>query len=181
MPKCNFCKKEIKEKEKHNAYIVKNGKRNAYYCNVECYNNYMAKKQNKPSTGYNIAPRRVLTDYILYIYEQEGYNKNEIPWQMLMAQLSNILKEHRDEKYSYQSILYALKYMRMIGVNLLSERSNGSCLSLVEYYYNEARDYCKRSAELKKEFENFEIDDSPDIIKKKINHKTNKYKELTFD
>ena len=69
----------------------------------------------------------------------------------------------------------------MIGVNLLNERSNGSCLSLVEYYYNEARDYCKRSAELKKEFENFEIDDSPKIVKKKVKHETNKYKELTFD
>ena len=181
MPKCNFCKKEIKEKEKHNAYIVKNGKRNAYYCNVECYNDYMAKKQNKPITGYNITPRRVLTDYILYIYEQEGYNKNEIPWQMLMAQLSNILKEHRDEKYTYQSILYVLKYMRMIGVNLLSERSNGSCLSLVEYYYNEARQYCIDTNRLKKVFEKVELNEEPIIITKNVGKSKLQSKKMDFD
>ena len=81
MPKCRFCGKQL---DKDIAYKV--GKA-SYYCNEECYNKVMAKR-NKAKAKYEpIDPsdRRVYTDYILKIYLYNGYDKSEVPWTLLMS------------------------------------------------------------------------------------------------
>ena len=166
MPKCRFCKKEIKNIKE--CYIVAGERRNTYFCNIECYHNQLAKDKYKPSkttiTG-DINPRRELTDYILALYVNQGIDKYDIPWQMMMSQLKNIIDNHKEQKYTYQSILYVLKYMNMIGVNLFDERSNGSVLSLV----------------LKKVFEKVELNEEPIIITKNVGKSKLQSKKMDFD
>lgn len=182
MPKCRFCKKEIKNTKE--CYIVAGERRNTYFCNIECYHNQLAKDKYKPSkttiTG-DINPRRELTDYILALYVNQGIDKYDIPWQMMMSQLKNIIDNHKEQKYTYQSILYVLKYMNMIGVNLFDERSNGSVLSLVEYYYNEARQYCIDTNRLKRVFEKVELNEEPIIITKNVGKSKLQSKKMDFD
>ena len=95
--------------------------------------------------------------------------------------LKNIIDNHKDQKYTYQSILYVLKYMNMIGINLFDERSNGSVLSLVEYYYNEARQYCIDTNRLKKVFEKVELNEEPIIITKNVGKSKLQSKKMDFD
>ena len=87
MVKCRCCGKEI---DKETAYKV--GKA-SYYCNEQCYNVTMAKR-NKNKVKYEPkenTDRRDYTDYVQKIYLDNGYDKSEINWTLLMSQTKNIL------------------------------------------------------------------------------------------
>ena len=172
MPKCRCCGKQL---DKDAAYKV--GKA-SYYCNEECYNKVMAKR-NKAKAKYEpIDPsdRRVYTDYIVKIYTDNGYDKSEIPWQLIGAQTKNILQEH--EVWSYLTLQYILYYMyEVLELNLFTEESNGSILSLIPFYGLEAEQYYNQCTEINKQIDGFEFNDNK-IVVKKSNKAKSKYKMI---
>ena len=172
MPKCRCCGKQL---YKDTAYKV--GKA-SYYCNEECYNKVMAKR-NKAKAKYEpIDPsdRRVYTDYIVKIYTDNGYDKSEIPWQLIGAQTKNILQEH--EVWSYLTLQYILYYMyEVLELNLFTEESNGSILSLIPFYGLEAEQYYNQCTEINKQIDGFEFNDNK-IVVKKSNKAKSKYKMI---
>lgn len=173
--KCCFCHKEI---DIDSAY--KNSR--WYYCDETCFKNKRDKLKYKPPKELpdkTINPRRQLTDYIMLLYIKRGFSKYEIPWQMLMAQIKNLLTENRNFKYS--SIKYTLWYMNEIeNVNLFDTQSNGSVLSLVPFYHEKAKLYYETTIMLKNDIQAFNIKDDKEI-KVKIAKKDKKYKEIDFE
>lgn len=161
MAVCRNCGSEI---NKEIAYKV--GK-SSYYCNEECYNKKMRqrsynKKKYKPKED---TPRRELTDYIQKIYLDNGYDKSEINWTLIMSQVKNILESH--EVWKYETIQYILYYMYEIEeVNLFDEKSNDSILSLVPFYGMKAEQYFYEESELNDVIDGFDFEQKKIVIKK---------------
>ena len=119
-----------------------------------------------------------LTDLIQDLYIQQGYDKRKIPFPMIASQIKNILSDNKDYKYS--GITYTLNYMvNTLELNLFNEESNGSILSLVPYYYNEARDFCIKCAEIKKLASEFDFEDKVRVVK--VENREKKVEEMSFD
>ena len=173
MPKCRYCGKQL---DKDTAYKV--GKA-SYYCNEECYNKVMAKR-NKAKAKYELkenSDRLEYTDYIQRIYLENGYDKSEINWTLLMSQTKNILQEH--EVWSYITLHYILYYMyEVLELNLFSEESNGSILSLLPFYGLEAEKYFNQTKEIEKSINEFDFTDNEIVIKKSCNGKKKKYIDI---
>ena len=173
MAKCRCCGKEI---DKETAYKV--GKA-SYYCNEQCYNVTMAKR-NKNKVKYEpqeSTDRRDYTDYIQKIYLDNGYDKSEIPWALIGAQTKNILSEH--EIWSYATLQYILYYMyEVLELNLFTEESNGSILSLLPFYGIEAEKYFNQTKEIEKSIDEFDFNDNEIVIKKSCGGKKKKYIDL---
>ena len=173
---CQFCKKEITNKDT----AFRKGR--WYYCNEECYKKKQDKIKYKPSKTVNneVNPRRTLTDFILNIYLQQGYDKYEIPWQMIMAQLKNLMIEHKE--YNYASVRYTLWYMKEIEqVNLFSEESKGSILTLLPFYYTKAKKYCEENLRLKNKLKNYDFTENVITINSTYQKENVKHKQLDFD
>ena len=118
-----------------------------------------------------------LTDLIQNLYIQQGYDKRKIPFPMIASQIKNILSDNKDYKYS--GITYTLNYMvNTLELNLFNEESNGSILSLVPYYYNEARDFCIKCAEIKKMASEFDFEDKVRVVK--VGNREKKVEEMEF-
>ena len=166
--KCRFCKKEI---EKDNAYKV--GQK-LYFCNKEHYlfqcnkEKYKSPKINKDGTSNS---RRQLTDWIQDYYVGQGYDKHDINWQLITAQIKNQMDEYG---FKYSGMLLTLKYMTEIkGMNLLTDRSV-SIVSLIPFEYNNAKNNWLETERIKKEIDNFNFDEEKEIIIKKAIDKNNK-------
>lgn len=170
--KCRFCKKEI---TKEGAYSVQQGQ---YYCSEEHYELQQNKiKYKAPKVKYDGEPndRRLLTDYIQEIFVDNGWDKHDINWTLITAQIKNIQKEN--PKLNNNWIRYCLWYMRVIkGQNFFDENFNGSILNLVPFVYLEAYDYWKETKNLKYKIEDFKFTDNT-VIKK---HR-NKNKIISFE
>ena len=173
MAKCRCCGKEI---DKETAYKV--GKA-SYYCNEQCYSVTMAKR-NKNKVKYEpqeSTDRRDYTDYIQKIYLDNGYDKSEIPWALIGAQTKNILSEH--EIWSYATLQYILYYMyEVLELNLFTEESNGSILSLLPFYGIEAEKYFNQTKEIEKSIDEFDFTDNEIVIKKNCGGKKKKYIDI---
>ena len=173
MPKCRYCGKQL---DKDTAYKV--GKA-SYYCNEDCYNKVMAKR-NKAKAKYELkenSDRLEYTDYIQRIYLENGYDKSEINWTLLMSQTKNILQEH--EVWSYITLHYILYYMyEVLELNLFSEESNGSILSLLPFYGLEAEKYFNQTKEIEKSINEFDFTDNEIVIKKSCGGKKKKYIDI---
>ena len=173
MAKCRCCGKEI---DKETAYKV--GKA-SYYCNEQCYSATMAKR-NRNKVKYEPkenTDRRDYTDYVQKIYLDNGYDKSEIPWTLIGAQTKNILSEH--EIWSYATLQYILYYMyEVLEINLFSEESNGSILSLLPFYGIEAEKYFNQTKEIEKSIDEFDFNDNEIVIKKNCGGKKKKYIDL---
>ena len=166
--KCRFCKKEI---EKDNAYKV--GQK-LYFCNKEHYlsqcnkDKYKSPKINKDGTTNS---RRQLTDWIQNYYIQQGYDKHDINWQLITAQIKNQIDEYG---FKYQGMLLTLKYMTEIKcMNLLDDRSV-SVVSLIPFEYNNAKNNWLETENIKKEIDNFDFSDNEIIVKKSIDKEKKK-------
>lgn len=171
--KCRNCGKQI---ERDDAYKV--GKF-SYYCNENCYSEIMIKR-NKNKTKYeptDPSERRNFTDYIQSIYINNGYDKSEINWTVLMAQTKSILQEH--PKWSYTTLQYILQYMyEIVQLNLFAEESNGSILSLLPFYGLEAEKYFNQTKEIEESIKNFDFKDNEIVIKKSCCNRKKKYIDL---
>lgn len=76
---------------------------------------------------------------------------------------------------------YVLWYMyEIIGVNLFAEESNGSIITLLPYYYQEAQDFFYKTEEIRELVENFEFEDKVVVIKKSRTEKS-RYKEIGME
>lgn len=172
---CRFCKKQL---DKDSAYCPSP---KMYYCNEDHYTKQLNKIKYKPKkTKSNGEPndRREFTDYVQDIYVKQGYDKHYIPWQMLMSQSSNILKEHKS--WTYTTLGYILYYMyEVIELNLFAEDSNGSILSLLPYYGLEAEKYFNQKAEVENAINNYDFNEP--IVVKKIKHPTKRIQKISFD
>lgn len=151
--KCKFCGKEL---DKETAYKV--GKV-SYYCSEDCYNQKMnsrnkQKEKYEPTEG---SSRRDYTNFIQQIYLENGFDKSEINWTLLMSQTKNILSEHSN--WTYTTLSYILGYMyKILELNLFTEESNGSILSLVPFYGLEAEDYYKQTVAVEEATSQFDFD-----------------------
>ena len=172
--KCRFCKKEI---TKEGAYFINIGQ---YYCNEEHYNLQQNKiKYKAPKTKSDGEPndRRLLTDYIQDIYTDAGWDKHDINWTLITAQIKNIQKEN--PKLNNNWIRYCLWYLRVIqNQNFFDENFNGSILNLVPFVYLEAYNYWKETKELKAKIENFTLNDTPRVVKIHHKEKIKKFDDL---
>lgn len=172
--KCRFCKKEI---TKEGAYSIQQGQ---YYCNEEHYDLQRNKiKYKAPKTKADGEPndRRLLTDYIQEIFVDGGWDKHDINWTLMTAQIKNIQKENPNLTYNW--IRYCLWYMRVIkNQNFFDENFNGSILNLVPFVYLEAYNYWKETKELKSKTEQFNLDENRVIVKQHKKGKVKKFDDL---
>lgn len=178
--KCKHCGKELTKEEAYNP-----SPRN-YYCNKFCFDERERKRlgegktkkiKYKPKDDGN--PRRIFTDKVQSIYINYGWDKNKINWQMICGNALNILKEH--ENWSYDTLTYILYYMHdILGLNLISEESNYSPLSLLPYYAIEAEEYYNQTESIKESIENFDFNEEIKIIKN-IQHKKIKHKLINME
>lgn len=173
---CQFCKKEITDKDT----AFRKGR--WYYCNEECYNRKKNKEKYKPQKTVNneVNPRRQLTDFILDIYIQQGYSKYDIPWQLLTAQLKNLMLEHKE--WNYGAIKYTLWYMKEIEqVNLFTTESKGSVITLLPFYYAKAKKYCEQTLKFKNLLKDYDFTENEIIINGSYEMPNKRKEELDFD
>ena len=94
-----------------------------------------------------------------------------------MSQTKNILQEH--EVWSYLTLKYILYYMyEVLELNLFSEESNGSILSLLPFYGIEAEKYFNQTKEIEKSIDEFDFNDNEIVIKKSCGGKKKKYIDI---
>ena len=160
--KCRYCKQEI---DKNTAYKPKD---RLYFCSIEHYKAQCNKERYKaPKTNSDGSTndRRALTDYIQDYYISQGYDKHDINWQLITAQIKNQIDEYG---FKYSGMLLTLKYMVDIkGMQLLNDRSN-SIVSLIPFEYNNAKNNYIETQRIKKEVEAFDFNDKEIIVKKSI-------------
>ena len=124
--------------------------------------------------------RKRLLDYIQMLYLNQGYSKEQIPWQMLVSQIKNILDENKT--WNHAQLRYCLNYMVEIEeLNLFNEQSNGSILSLVPFYYTQAREFALKSQHIKQLVKDFDFEDNVITIKKGNIDRCKKWKEIPLD
>jgi hypothetical protein len=179
MPKCLYCKVEIKD-TKACVIDASNPKRKKYYCNKEHEKLNEEKEKNKGKKAVDsepplISPRRKLTDYILYIYESHGYKKEKINWNLITAQLKNMMEENKDMKYS--GMEYCLWYMNeVVKFNFFNDKAN-TVVSLLPFYYEESKSHCVKSIQIKKSMEEFNTNDVV-VINKNVEKPQRWYNEI---
>lgn len=172
--KCVFCKRDIL---KVNAFVEQtpNG-RARYFCNQDHRDLWHNKNKYKPTVDNE--QRMFLTDYIQELYLNEGYDKSEINWTLLMSQVKNMQEQY---DYKYSGIKLTLEYMKDIeNVNLFNEESKGSILNLVPYYYQKATNDWLHKRKIKNMVEDFDFDDEIKIMKISKN-KNRKHKEININ
>jgi len=144
---CRFCKKNI---DKITAYKVADRQ---YYCNEDCYSNYINKQKYKPpkkNTDGVENERRKLTDAILDIYVKNGIDKHTINWKVISAQMKNYLVDG----LTYAGMRLTLDYLVNIKeVNLFNEQYAGSILNLIPFSYDEAKNFYVEKQVINKEIE----------------------------
>lgn len=156
--KCKCCGKEI-SKDKAIRY-----KPYVYFCSEECLNNYKQKQIDK----------RNLTDYIQKYYINNGWSKTAINWNMIVSQISNLIKKYG---FTYNGIRLTLYYMAEVKQeNLLSD--TGSILNLVPYEYQNAKQHWKQIKRIQKATAQFDFSD--DIKEVKTETKEIHYGTLDF-
>lgn len=179
-PICRNCGKEI---DRNNCY--KFGK-TSYYCNEDCYNEKFEKNKQKykPVKEKPVGtpnPRRLFLDYIQEIYLDNGYDKRQINWETLTAQIKNMMAQTEHEVWKYEGMQYVLWYMyEIVNINLFAPESNGSIITLLPYYYQEAQDFFYKTEEIRELVDNFEFEDKEVVIKKSRTDK-NRYKEINME
>lgn len=178
---CRFCKKEI---DKQDAFEDKN-KVGYYYCNEEHYKLQQNKIKYKAPKINNVGEpneRRILTDYIQEQYIKQGWDKHDINWKIITAQIKNMMDE--DKNLTYSRIRYVLWYLIEIKeVNLFEEENfNGSILNLIPFSYQEAESYWKQTKAIKEAVKDldYELSESYTVIKVNCNknEKTLKWEDL---
>lgn len=143
MAKCKNCGAEI---DSSVAYKIG---RSSYYCDELCYRDKQSKQKAnkdkyKPKDGTD---RKYYTDYIQSIYLDNGYDKTEINWTLLMSQTKNILSDN--PRWTYSTLQYILYYMyEILELNLFKQDISGSILNLIPYYGLEAEKYYNQTVEV---------------------------------
>jgi hypothetical protein len=138
--KCRNCKKEIK---KENSYKHPT-KDKMYFCDLNCYNNYIKNKSETKNTEYHYS----LTDYIQELYQ------NQCNWPWIMSQIKHYKKEYG---WTDAEILLTLRYYVLI-----LEKNFDTSLGLGQVfpqYYQEALDYTKKCLSNQEKFKNIDFNE----------------------
>ena len=177
--KCRFCGAEI---DKATA-VQLTTKKGFYFCNKDHMRAYEDSKVNTNKKNFKSikgTDREQCTDRIQYIYEHElGYNRDRIPWNLIGAQLKNLLDDKDNGINNYATISFILDYMLNI-IDFKFSEDKGTPLSLVPYYFYEAKDYYVKLAETKKSAENYKEADVV-IARTSNSYVPTKFKEISFD
>lgn len=172
--KCRFCKKEI---DKSTAYSVELGR---YYCSKEhkiLQDNKTKYKAPKTNTDGEPNERRMLTDYIQEQFVNQGWDKHDINWTLMTAQIKNMQKEN--PKLTYNWIRYCLWYLIEIKQqNLFNEEFNGSILNLVPFVFLEAYNYNKETRVIKAKIQDYKEDTERKVVIRTKAEKRKSWEEL---
>lgn len=120
------------------------------------------------------SPRVALTDTIQEIYLQKGYNKEDIPWSLLMSQVKSM---ERDYKLTDNEIRQTINYMITFENKDISDMDT---LGLVPFYVDKCKSYIVQYKENKRKSKEFEFDDEVNIVVKH-GDKSLKKRHETFD
>ena len=125
--------------------------------------------------------RKKLTDWIQDYYIRFGWDKNNINWNMITAQIKNM--EDKDPNMTDMGILYTLWFMSEVkGVLMLENCENGSILNLVPFYYSQAQQYYLTNKKLKEIYENYDFTKSEEVVVRKNVYKPKRRKiNIDFD
>ena len=160
--KCVFCGKQV-DRDKAISYAPRK-----YVCSDKCYKDYDAKIKYKPQPikpNGDTNDRRLCTDAIQKLYNEQGFKDHQINWQLITAVLKRMMDEHKD--YTYRGIVYTLWYMKKIKqMDLFSAESN-TVLALVPFTYQEAKQFALDCQKIRNSVKDFEINDEVIVIKKK--------------
>ena len=119
-----------------------------------------------------------LTDYIQLLYVNQGYNKKDIKWSILTAQIKNIMSD--DKSLTYAQFQYVLNYMvSILELNLFNEEFNGSILNLVSYYIQEAKEFCLKCKDIRESVKGFDFSDDIRVVRVSGN-RDKKVEEMDF-
>ena len=136
----------------------------------------MATKQPKLSDKDKEEYAKLL-EYIQSLYIQQGYDKQQIPFKVITAQIKQIMTE--DKTLTYAKLSYIIKYMvEILEMNLFDDSFNGTILNLVPYYINEAREFCLKCKEIKQLASEFDFDDKVKVVK--VGNRSKKVEEMEF-
>ena len=136
----------------------------------------MATKQPKLSDKDKEEYAKLL-EYIQSLYIQQGYDKQQIPFKVITAQIKQIMTE--DKTLTYAQVSYIIKYMvETLEMNLFDDSFNGTILNLVPYYINDAREFCLKCKEIKKLASEFDFSDDVRVVK--VGNRSKKVKEMEF-
>ena len=136
----------------------------------------MATKQPKLSDKDKEEYSNLLA-YIQSLYIQQGYDKQQIPFKVITAQIKQIMTE--DKTLTYAQLSYIIKYMvEILEMNLFDDSFNGTILNLVPYYINEAREFCLKCKEIKKLASDFDFSENVRVVK--VGNRSTKVKEMEF-
>jgi len=136
----------------------------------------MATKQPKLSDKDKEEYAKLL-EYIQSLYIQQGYDKQQIPFKVITAQIKQIMTE--DKTLTYAKLSYIIKYMvEILEMNLFDDSFNGTILNLVPYYINEAREFCLKCKEIKKLASDFDFSENVRVVK--VGNRNKKVKEMEF-
>ena len=120
-----------------------------------------------------------LTDYILELHLNQGFDKRDINWSIITKQIKNYMDE--DKSLTYAQISYVLKYMvEILELNLFNEEFNGSILNLVPYYIQEAKEFCLKCKDIRESVKGFDFTDEIRIVRISGN-RDKKVEEMSFD
>lgn len=173
--KCRYCGKEIDRDEAYH-----NEGQKIYYCSLlhlNSANQKRLKKEQKNFKSIKGTDRRQATDLLQQLYYDKCVDDARIPWDLLGAQMKNMLDEHKD--WNYNTIYGTLWYMTKVKeMDLLSDLSS-SPLNLVPYYVMEARDYIEETKHINELANAFELSD-PVVVKATNRKPKNKFKKITF-
>ena len=105
-----------------------------------------------------------LTDYIQLLYVNQSYDKKDINWAILTAQIKNMMSD--DKSLTYAQLKYILWYMvEILELNLFNEEFNGSILNLVPYYIQEAKEFCLKCKDIRESVKGFDFTDEIRIVR----------------
>ena len=165
--KCIFCGNQV-DKDKAISYAPRR-----YVCSDKCHKDYDAKlkyKPQPPNENGEASDRRKMSDYIESLYLNNGFQKHQINWRLIMSVVKNMIDnnvDYDDKKFTYNGIRSTLKYMKDIKqMDLFSAESN-TVLALVPFNYNEAKQFAIECYKIRKSVEKFEPNNEVIVIKKK--------------
>ena len=119
-----------------------------------------------------------LTDYIQLLYVNQSYDKKDINWAILTAQIKNMMSD--DKSLTYAQLKYILWYMvEILELNLFNEEFNGSILNLVPYYIQEAKEFCLKCKDIRESVKGFDFTDEIRIVRVSGN-RDKKVEEMDF-
>lgn len=162
---CKMCKADIL---KDNAYVIKGeeGKRDTFYCNIECFDKLIMEKQLKKVK--NVDPHiRELNDYIY-----ELYDKN-VNFPFISSQIKS-MKDNYD--FKTLGILLTLKYY--VEVLEIPFNQEYGITNVITKYYKLAKDDYINKLKIEKLIDEFDFVENVQVVTRMVIERKDEYYEF---